>query len=87
MSLGESFLTVRGDAVMMAGLRIQKTRRLQRPSAHRRGFTPKIRQKRMLQIGFLSTVALIFLPNVGLWSLYKEKQQLKSPETVEQVRC
>uniref|UniRef100_A0A3B3SEA8 Polypeptide N-acetylgalactosaminyltransferase like 6 n=1 Tax=Paramormyrops kingsleyae TaxID=1676925 RepID=A0A3B3SEA8_9TELE len=40
----------------------------------------KRRQKRVLQMAFLSTVALIFLPNVGLWSLYKEKYLMKTGE-------
>lgn len=32
----------------------------------------------------LFTVALIFLPNIGLWSLYKDKHLVKSPEPGEQ---
>uniref|UniRef100_A0A3B1J6N6 Polypeptide N-acetylgalactosaminyltransferase like 6 n=1 Tax=Astyanax mexicanus TaxID=7994 RepID=A0A3B1J6N6_ASTMX len=44
----------------------------------------KRRQKRVLQMAFLFTVTLIFLPNVGLWSLYREKHLMKSPEPGEQ---
>ncbi|XP_041940090.1 polypeptide N-acetylgalactosaminyltransferase-like 6 [Alosa sapidissima] len=44
----------------------------------------KRRQKRVLQMAFLFMVALIFLPNVGLWSLYKEKHLMKSHEAGEQ---
>ncbi|MBN3318412.1 GLTL6 protein, partial [Atractosteus spatula] len=44
----------------------------------------KRRQKRVLQMTFLFMVALIFLPNIGLWSLYKEKHLMKSPEAGEQ---
>lgn len=32
----------------------------------------------------LFMVALIFLPNIGLWSLYKEKHLVKSTEPGEQ---
>lgn len=45
----------------------------------------KRRQKRVLQMAFLFTLALIFLPNVGLWSLYREKHLMKSHEADEQV--
>ncbi|KAF4090680.1 hypothetical protein AMELA_G00055540 [Ameiurus melas] len=38
----------------------------------------KRRQKRVLQMAFLFTLALIFLPNVGLWSLYREKHLMKA---------
>lgn len=31
----------------------------------------------------LFTVALIFLPNIGLWSLYKDKHLVKSAEPVD----
>uniref|UniRef100_A0A4W5L0H7 Glycosyltransferase 2-like domain-containing protein n=1 Tax=Hucho hucho TaxID=62062 RepID=A0A4W5L0H7_9TELE len=44
----------------------------------------KRRQKRVLQMAFVFMVALIFLPNVGLWSLYREKNLMKSHEAVEQ---
>uniref|UniRef100_A0AAY5K6A5 Glycosyltransferase 2-like domain-containing protein n=1 Tax=Esox lucius TaxID=8010 RepID=A0AAY5K6A5_ESOLU len=40
----------------------------------------KRRQKRVLQMAFVFMVALIFLPNVGLWSLYREKHLMKSHE-------
>ena len=45
----------------------------------------KRRQKRVLQMAFVFTVALIFLPNVGLWSLYRDKHLMKSHEVGEQV--
>lgn len=45
----------------------------------------KRRQKRVLQMAFLFTLALIFLPNVGLWSLYREKHLMKAHEGDEQV--
>lgn len=45
----------------------------------------KRRQKRVLQMAFLFMVALIFLPNVGLWSMYREKTLMKSHESGEQV--
>lgn len=45
----------------------------------------KRRQKRVLQMAFVFMVALIFLPNVGLWSLYREKHLMKSHEAGEQV--
>jgi len=48
-------------------------------------FKMKRRQKRVLQMAFLFMVALIFLPNVGLWSMYREKNLMKSHEPGEQV--
>lgn len=50
-----------------------------------RVFKMKRRQKRVLQMAFLFMVALIFLPNVGLWSMYREKSLMKSHEPGEQV--
>ncbi|EPY83614.1 hypothetical protein CB1_000548005 [Camelus ferus] len=47
-------------------------------------FAMKRKQKRFLQMTLLFMVALIFLPNVGLWSLYKEKHLVKSAEPGEQ---
>lgn len=44
----------------------------------------KRKQKRFLQMTLLFMVALIFLPNVGLWSLYKDKHLVKSTEPGEQ---
>ncbi|KAI4884484.1 hypothetical protein NFI96_008951 [Prochilodus magdalenae] len=69
--------------VFVAGVRacLCLPRRL---SSTARVFTMKRRQKRVLQMAFLFTVALIFLPNVGLWSLYREKHLMKSPEAGEQ---
>nr|XP_032628177.1 polypeptide N-acetylgalactosaminyltransferase 10-like isoform X2 [Chelonoidis abingdonii] len=32
------------------------------------------KQKRLLQAVGLALAALVFLPNVGLWSLYRERQ-------------
>ncbi|KAK1791367.1 hypothetical protein P4O66_013151 [Electrophorus voltai] len=43
----------------------------------------KRRQKRALQMAFLFMAALIFLPNVGLWSLYRDKHLLKTHEAGE----
>lgn len=47
-------------------------------------FAMKRKQKRFLQMTLLFTVALIFLPNIGLWSLYKDKHLVKSAEPGEQ---
>ncbi|XP_051875281.1 polypeptide N-acetylgalactosaminyltransferase-like 6 isoform X1 [Pristis pectinata] len=44
----------------------------------------KRKQKRFLQMTGLVIVALVFLPNVGLWSLYKEKHLEKSTEPGDQ---
>ncbi|XP_032188110.1 polypeptide N-acetylgalactosaminyltransferase-like 6 isoform X2 [Mustela erminea] len=44
----------------------------------------KRKQKRFLQMTLLFMVALIFLPNIGLWSLYKDKHLVKSTEPGEQ---
>ncbi|KAL1772972.1 polypeptide N-acetylgalactosaminyltransferase-like 6, partial [Sigmodon hispidus] len=43
----------------------------------------KRKQKRFLQMTLLFTVALIFLPNIGLWSLYKDKHLVKSADPAE----
>ncbi|XP_071412345.1 polypeptide N-acetylgalactosaminyltransferase-like 6 isoform X2 [Pithys albifrons albifrons] len=43
----------------------------------------KRKQKRFLQMTLLFTAALIFLPDIGLWSLYKEKHLVKPPELAE----
>ncbi|KAM4050813.1 polypeptide N-acetylgalactosaminyltransferase-like 6 [Anomaloglossus baeobatrachus] len=45
----------------------------------------KRKQKRFIQMALLFTAALIFLPNIGLWSLYKEKQLMKSTEGGDQA--
>lgn len=47
-------------------------------------FAMKRKQKRFLQMTLLFMVALIFLPNIGLWSLYKDKHLVKSTEPGEQ---
>ncbi|KAJ6668678.1 hypothetical protein lerEdw1_012161 [Lerista edwardsae] len=44
----------------------------------------KRKQKRFLQMTLLFVVTLIFLPNIGLWSLYREKHLVKSSELGEQ---
>lgn len=44
----------------------------------------KRKQKRFLQMTLLFMVALIFLPNIGLWSLYKDKHLVKSAGPGEQ---
>ncbi|CAN8208651.1 unnamed protein product [Coccothraustes coccothraustes] len=46
----------------------------------------KRKQKRFLQMTLLFTAALIFLPDIGLWSLYKEKHLVKPPEAAEPQR-
>lgn len=47
-------------------------------------FAMKRKQKRFLQMTLLFMVALIFLPNIGLWSLYKDRHLVKSTEPGEQ---
>ncbi|XP_066852259.1 polypeptide N-acetylgalactosaminyltransferase-like 6 isoform X5 [Anser cygnoides] len=44
----------------------------------------KRKQKRFLQMTLLFSAALIFLPDIGLWALYKEKHLVKpaEPQTV-----
>ncbi|XP_042326355.1 polypeptide N-acetylgalactosaminyltransferase-like 6 isoform X3 [Sceloporus undulatus] len=44
----------------------------------------KRKQKRFLQMTLLFVVTLIFLPNVGLWSLYREKHLVKATMLGEQ---
>ncbi|KAJ8266858.1 hypothetical protein GJAV_G00135500 [Gymnothorax javanicus] len=41
------------------------------------------KEKRLLQVAGLLIVALLFLPNVGLWSLYRDRVFENSPEIVE----
>ncbi|KAI1903554.1 hypothetical protein AGOR_G00028380 [Albula goreensis] len=41
------------------------------------------KEKRLLQFAGLLIVALLFLPNVGLWSLYRDRVFENSPEIVE----
>ncbi|KAM9026786.1 polypeptide N-acetylgalactosaminyltransferase-like 6 isoform 4-T4 [Guaruba guarouba] len=43
----------------------------------------KRKQKRFLQMTLLFTAALIFLPDIGLWSLYKEKHLVKPADPAE----
>lgn len=43
----------------------------------------KRKQKRFLQMTLLFTAALIFLPDIGLWSLYKEKHLVKPTEPAQ----
>ncbi|XP_063191758.1 polypeptide N-acetylgalactosaminyltransferase-like 6 isoform X3 [Chroicocephalus ridibundus] len=43
----------------------------------------KRKQKRFLQMTLLFTAALIFLPDIGLWALYKEKHLVKPAEPAE----
>ncbi|MGH0166565.1 UNVERIFIED_CONTAM: hypothetical protein FKN15_057808 [Acipenser sinensis] len=38
------------------------------------------KEKRLLQIAGLLIAAILFLPNVGLWSLYRDKVLDNSPE-------
>lgn len=39
------------------------------------------REKRLLQVAGLLLAALLFLPNVGLWSLYRDRAFYNSPNT------
>lgn len=39
------------------------------------------REKRLLQVAGLLLAALLFLPNVGLWSLYRDRAFYSSPNT------
>ncbi|XP_059207008.1 polypeptide N-acetylgalactosaminyltransferase 10-like [Centropristis striata] len=41
------------------------------------------KEKRLLQFAGLLIAALLFLPNVGLWSLYKDRVFDNSPDTVD----
>uniref|UniRef100_A0A4W4FUE5 Polypeptide N-acetylgalactosaminyltransferase n=1 Tax=Electrophorus electricus TaxID=8005 RepID=A0A4W4FUE5_ELEEL len=41
------------------------------------------KEKRLMQFAGLLIVALLFLPNVGLWSLYRDRMFENSPEFVE----
>lgn len=41
------------------------------------------KQKRLLQFVGLAVVALLFLPNVGLWSLYRDRVFDNSPDTLD----
>lgn len=41
------------------------------------------KEKRLLQFAGLLIAALLFLPNVGLWSLYRDRVFENSPEIVE----
>ncbi|XP_041947389.1 polypeptide N-acetylgalactosaminyltransferase 10 isoform X1 [Alosa sapidissima] len=41
------------------------------------------KEKRLLQFAGLLIAALLFLPNVGLWSLYRDRMFENSPEIVE----
>ncbi|TNN40784.1 Polypeptide N-acetylgalactosaminyltransferase-like 6 [Liparis tanakae] len=39
------------------------------------------RQKRLLQVCALLGAALLFLPNVGLWSLYRDRDRDRGPDS------
>lgn len=41
------------------------------------------KEKRLLQFAGLLIAALLFLPNVGLWSLYRDRVFDNSPDTVD----
>lgn len=41
------------------------------------------KQKRLLQFAGLIVVAFLFLPNVGLWSLYRDRMFDNSPDTAD----
>lgn len=41
------------------------------------------KQKRLLQLAGLLIVALLFLPNVGLWSLYRDRMFDNSPDSAD----
>lgn len=41
------------------------------------------RQKRLLQVAGLLVAAFLFLPNVGLWSLYRDRVFDNSPDAAD----
>lgn len=41
------------------------------------------KQKRLLQLAGLLIVTLLFLPNVGLWSLYRDRMFDNSPDSAD----
>ncbi|KAF1378158.1 hypothetical protein PFLUV_G00187470 [Perca fluviatilis] len=43
------------------------------------------KEKRLLQFAGLLIAALLFLPNVGLWSLYRDRVFDNSPDTVDGI--
>ncbi|KAE8629911.1 hypothetical protein XENTR_v10000637 [Xenopus tropicalis] len=44
----------------------------------------KRKQKRFIQATVLFMVTLILLPNIGLWSIYKDRQLMKSADAGDQ---
>uniref|UniRef100_A0A669QGI1 Polypeptide N-acetylgalactosaminyltransferase like 6 n=1 Tax=Phasianus colchicus TaxID=9054 RepID=A0A669QGI1_PHACC len=54
-----------------------------RPRGGSPALAMKRKQKRFLQMTLLFTAALIFLPDIGLWSLYREKHLVKPAEPAE----
>ncbi|KAI5167825.1 Polypeptide N-Acetylgalactosaminyltransferase-Like 6 [Manis pentadactyla] len=46
----------------------------------------KRKQKRVLQMTLFFTVALIFLPNIGLWALYRDKHLARAAQPAEPQR-
>lgn len=60
------------------------TRHAATPLPHTPGSVAMRRkQKRLLQFVGLAIVALLFLPNVGLWSLYRDRVFDNSPDPVD----
>lgn len=43
------------------------------------------KEKRLLQVAGLLVAALLFLPNVGLWSLYRDRVFENSPDAADGV--
>ena len=43
------------------------------------------KEKRLLQVAGLLVAALLFLPNVGLWSLYRDRVFDNSPNTADGI--
>lgn len=43
------------------------------------------RQKRLLQVAGLLVAAFLFLPNVGLWSLYRDRVFDNSPDAADGI--
>lgn len=41
------------------------------------------KQKRLLQLAGLLIVALLFFPNIGLWSLYRDRMFDNSPDSAD----
>lgn len=56
-------------------------RRAESPASFTSSGAMRRREKRLLQVAGLLLAALLFLPNVGLWSLYRDRAFYNSPNT------